>query len=57
MLFNGSDVSTELVAGTVLVCIDNVYGTVCDDFWDSFEAVVVCQKLGHEQGKPYFLSY
>ena len=31
--------------GQVEVCFDNVYGTVCDDFWDELEASVVCRAL------------
>ena len=50
LLFNGSQVSTDFTEGTVLVCQSNVYGTVCDDYWDELEAIVVCRKLEHSEG-------
>ena len=47
LLYNGSLLSTNLNEGTVLVCYNNTYGTVCDDNWDELEAKVVCQNLGY----------
>ena len=46
LLYDGSTLSPNHSNGTVLVCLDNVYGTVCDDFWDPLEATVVCTQLG-----------
>ena len=31
------------------VCYNNVYGTVCDDFWDELEAKVVCEQIGYPE--------
>lgn len=35
--------------GRVEICIDEMWGTVCNDFWDSTDAGVICAQLGYSR--------
>ena len=36
--------------GRVEVCVNEVWGTICGDFWDDEDASVACNQLGYS---PY----
>lgn len=40
--------------GRVEICINGIWGTVCDKFFDQQDAEVLCNQLGHSNLGLYF---
>ncbi len=45
---------TTRYEGRVEICIDRVWGTVCDDFWGTVDAAVACRQLGYSEHSKIF---
>ena len=48
-------IDNELARGRVEICINEKFGTVCDELWSHTHASVVCRQLGFSPyGKQLF---
>ena len=54
MRLRGGFSNTE---GRVEICLNDEWGTVCDQMWDDTDAAVVCRQMGFETIGTYRSEY
>ena len=42
--------------GTVELCVDEAWGSVCDHFWGPSDASVVCRQMGYSPDGKYVVN-
>ena len=47
----------EPLEGTVEVCFNDTYGSICHDHWSESDAQVVCHSLGYNRSNASSLSH
>ena len=46
----GSDYANR---GRIKICVNNTWGTVCNDGFDNYDTRVICRQLGYHAGNIY----